>query len=145
MTVKQICISMANQPGQLAKVSELMGEAGVNIIALFVTTSTPAGEGLLYFVPDNPDKAANILASQGLQAKINEVIAAETPHHAGGLLAVLNPLKRAGVNLEYLYPAIQTGEATILILGVGAQQLPLAVEALKKDWIRLYGEELYNM
>ncbi len=144
MTVKQISIKMANQPGQLAKISELMGEAGVNIIALFVTTSTPAGEGLLFFVPDNPDKAANILASQGIEAKTSDVIAAETPHHAGGLLAVLNPLKRAKVNVEYLYPCIQTGEATILILGVGSQ-INEGVEALKKDWIRLYGEELYNM
>ncbi|MFH1035839.1 MAG: ACT domain-containing protein [Pseudomonadota bacterium] len=144
MTVKQICIKMANQPGQLSKISELMGEAGVNIIALFVTTSTPAGEGLMFFVPDNPDKAANVLASQGIEAQASDVIAAETPHHAGGLLAVLNPLKRAAVNVEYLYPCIQTGEATILILGVGTQ-IKQAVEALKKDWIRLYGQELYNM
>ncbi len=57
---------------------------------------------------------------------------------------MLNPLKRAAVNVEYLYPCIQTGEATILILGVGTQ-IKQAVEALKKDWIRLYGEELYNM
>ena len=144
MTVKQITIQMPNQPGQLAKISELMGEAGVNIIALFVSTATPGGEGLMRFVADNPDKAANILASQGIEAKTGEVIAAETPHHAGGLLAVLNPLKRAAVNVEYLYPCIQTGEATILILGVGSQ-LKEGVEALKKDWIRLYGEELYNM
>ncbi|CAO0820982.1 ACT domain-containing protein [Desulfarculales bacterium] len=144
MTVKQISIRMANQPGQLARISELMGEAGVNIIALFVTTFTLAGEGLMFFVPDNPDKAANILASQGIEAKTSKVIAAEAPHHAGGLLAVLNPLKRAAVNVEYLYPCIQTGGVTILILGVG-QQIKEGVEALKKDWIRLYGEELYNM
>lgn len=143
MTVKQITITMPNQPGQLARISEMMGEAGVNIIALFITT-TPDGLGKMFFVADNPDKAANVLASQGIEVKTTDVIAAETPHHAGGLLAVLNPLKRASVNVEYLYPCIQTGEATILILGVG-KQLKEGVEALKKDWIRLYGEELYNM
>ncbi|MCA1989639.1 MAG: ACT domain-containing protein [Desulfarculus sp.] len=143
MTVKQITIQIPNQPGQLARVSELMGDAGVNILALFVSTTTPGGEGLMRFVADNPDKAANVLAGQGLKAEIDEVIAAETPHHAGGLMAVLNPLKRSGVNVDYLYPCIQTGEATILILG--ASQIKDAVEALKKDWIRLYGEELYNM
>jgi hypothetical protein len=143
MTVKQITITMPNQPGQLARISEMMGEAGVNIIALFITT-TPESLGQMFFVADNPDKAANVLASQGIEVKTSDVIAAETPHHAGGLLAVLNPLKRAAVNVEYLYPCIQTGEATILILGVG-KQLKEGVEALKKDWIRLYGEELYNM
>ncbi|MFZ5587796.1 MAG: ACT domain-containing protein [Thermodesulfobacteriota bacterium] len=143
MTVKQISIRIPNQPGQLSRISEMMGDAGVNIVALFVSTATPGGDGLMRFVADNPDKAANVLAGQGIPTEIGEVIAAETPHHAGGLLAVLNPLKRAGVNVEYLYPCIQTGEATILILGVS--QIKEGVEALKKDWIRLYGDELYNM
>ena len=143
MTIKQISIKIPNQPGQLARISELMGEVGVNILALFVSTTTPGGEGLMRFVADNPDKASHILASQGIEAHTDEVIAAETPHHAGGLLAVLNPLKRAGVNVEYLYPCIQTGEATILILGVS--QIKEGVQALQKDWIRLYGQELYNM
>ena len=71
------------------------------------------------------------------------MVAAETPHHAGGLLAVLNPLKRAGVNLDYLYPCIGTGEATVLILGVKDPEG--ASEALQQDWIRLYGNEIYNM
>ncbi len=143
MTVKQISIEMPDQPGQLSKISEMMGDAGVNILALFVSTTTPGGVGLMRFVPDNPEKALHVLSSQGLEAKEEEVIAAETPHHAGGLLAVLNPLKRAEVNVHYLYPCIQTGDATILILGV--DDLNQAIEALKRDWIRLYGEELYNM
>jgi hypothetical protein len=122
----------------------MMREAGVNILALFVSTDTASGQGLMRFVADNPEKAANVLTSQGLKVELAEVVAAVTPHHAGGLLAVLNPLKRAEVNVEYLYPCIQTGQVTILILGVG-KQLREAVDALKKDWIRLYGEELYNM
>lgn len=143
MTVKQISIGIPNQPGQMAQISETMGDAGVNIIALFVSTKTPGGEGLIRFVADNPEKAANVLTGQGMEVEINEVVAAETPHHAGGLLAVLNPLKRAGVNVQYLYPAIQTGEVTVLILGM--DEIDQGVEALKKDWIRVYGEELYNM
>ncbi len=143
MTVKQITLEIPNEPGQMARISEMMGDAGVNIIALFVSTKTPGGVGLMRFVADNPDKAQNNLAAHGLAFEVNEVVAAETPHHAGGLLAVLNPLKRAGVNVQYLYPAIQTGELTILILGM--DDLAGGVEALKKDWIRLHGEELYNM
>lgn len=142
MTVTQISIPIPNKPGQLARISEMMGDAGVNILALFVTTIT--GEGLMRFVADNPEKAQHILASHGMKVEANEVIAAETPHHAGGLLAVLNPLKRAGINVQYVYSCIQTGESTILILGCG-DQMNEAIEALKKDWIRLYGEEIYNM
>ena len=41
MTITQITIEIPNQPGQMAIVSDLMGQAGVNILALFVSTKTP--------------------------------------------------------------------------------------------------------
>ena len=144
MTVKQLSLTMDNKPGQLARISELMGDAGVNILAFFVSTATAGGQGLIRFVGDNPDKAVQVLKSQGIQFQVDEVIAAETPHHAGGLLALLNPLRRANCNVSYIYPCIQTGDATILIIGVESKQKE-AIEALKKDWIRLHGEELYRM
>ncbi len=144
MTVKQLTITMPNKPGQLASVSEMLGDAGINILAFFVSTKTPGGDGLMRFVVNNPDKGLGVLKGQGLNVEEEEVVAAETPHHAGGLLAVLNPLKREGVNVDYVYPCIQTGEATILILGTGGNN-KAAIDTLKKDWIRLYGSELYNM
>jgi hypothetical protein len=144
MTVKQLTITMPNKPGQLALVSEILGDAGVNILAFFVSTTTPGGGGLMRFVVNNPEKGLGVLKGQGLEVQEEEVVAAETPHHAGGLLAVLNPLKREKVNVDYVYPCIQTGEATILIIGTGGHN-QAAVEALKKDWIRVYDAELYNM
>ncbi len=143
MTVKQITIEMPNRPGQLATISELLGEAGINILALFVSTKTPGGAGLMRFVANDPDRAEELLRAKGYQVESQEVIAAETPHHAGGLQAFLNPLKREDINVQYVYPCIQTGEATILILG--ADDTKRAIAALQKDWIRIYGEELYQI
>ena len=40
MTVKQLTITMTNKPGQLASISEILGDAGVNILAFFVSTAT---------------------------------------------------------------------------------------------------------
>lgn len=142
-TVKQLSIEVPDQPGNLAGISEILGDAGVNILALFVSTTTPGGMGLMRFVADNPAKALHVLGGQGIEVATQEVIAAETPHHAGGLQAFLNPLKRASVNVQYVYPCIQTGDATILILGT--DNTKEAIEALQKDWIRIYGEELYDM
>ena len=142
MTVKQITIEIPNEPGQMAIISDILGEAGINILALFVSTKTPEGNGLIRFIADDPERAEGIMNSRGFEVSTQEVVAAETPHHAGGLLAVLNPLKRAKVNVEYLYPCIGTGEATILVLGVS--KLEEAVDALQKDWIRLIGNEFYS-
>jgi hypothetical protein len=74
-----------------------------------------------------------------MEVSTTQVLAAETPHHAGGLKAILEPLSRARVNVEYLYPCIQTGESTILIMGT--DQVEQAVDALKKDWIRLFSDQ----
>ena len=69
MTVKQLTITMPNQPGQLASVSEMLGDAGVNVLGLFVSTSTSSGDGIMRFVVDNPEKGVNVLAGQGLDVK----------------------------------------------------------------------------
>ena len=89
MTVKQLTISMPNKPGQLSSVSEMLGDTGVNVLGFFVSTSTSSGDGIMRFVVDNPEKGINVLRGQGLDVKEEDVVAAETPHHAGGLLAVL--------------------------------------------------------
>ncbi|KIX11549.1 ACT domain-containing protein [Dethiosulfatarculus sandiegensis] len=139
MTVTQLSIRMPNKPGQLVTISEIMGQAEVNILALFVSTTTPGGDGLMRFVPSHPGRAAAALVDRGMEVATSQVLAAETPHHAGGLKAILDPLSKAKVNVDYLYPCIQTGESTILIMGT--DQVDQAVEALKKDWIRLYSDQ----
>ena len=57
MTVKQLTITMPNQPGQLASVSEMLGDAGVNVLGFFVSTSTSSGDGIMRFVVDILKKA----------------------------------------------------------------------------------------
>jgi len=140
-TVKEIDLLLKNRPGNLSAVSDLLGSNGVNIIAFYV--STQEDEGRLHFVADDPNKAINILRTAGYTARMNEVIACETPHHPGGLNAVLKPLKASHINVDYIYPCIQTGAITVLILGIGPIQK--ALDTLSADWIRVIGEELYHM
>lgn len=145
MTVTELTIQIPNQPGDLAKISQVLGDGGVNLIAILVTTTTPDGTGLVRFVSDNPEKARNILTTQGINVKTREVIAAHTPHHAGGLLAILKPLHHCNVNIDYIYPCTSAGKNTILILGMETASLGIAINALKENWIHLFGEELYHM
>jgi len=145
MTVTELTIQIPNQPGDLAKVSQLLGDAGANLIAILVSTTTPDGSGLVRFVSDNPEKAKNILTTQGFEVKTREVIAADTPHHAGGLQAILKPLHRRRVNIDCIYPCTSRGKNTVLILGIETTFLGDAISALKENWIHLFGEELYHM
>jgi len=138
--VKEIMLKLKNRPGTLSTVSELLGSNAVNIIAFYVNTE--GEEGTLRFVANDPQKAINVLKSSGYEVKQNDVLACETPHHPGGLNAILKPLKIANVNVEYIYACIGTGSITVLIIGVN--ELEKATQILKDNWIRILGPELYH-
>ncbi|MBW1722530.1 MAG: amino acid-binding protein [Deltaproteobacteria bacterium] len=139
-SVEEIHLSLKDEPGQLCLLSELLGANGINIIALYV--STQEKEGGLRFVANDPKKAYNVLKTAGYDIRTREVLACETPHHPGGLNAVLKPLKDAAINVDYIYPCIGTGDITVLILGVGPVEK--AAKILEENWIRVLGEELYH-
>ena len=142
MPVKQIAVSLENVPGKLSAVSDLLGENGINIIALSVVDAADLTS--VRFVPADPEKASNVLKSQGYSIKVSEVLAVETPNHPGGLNAILRPLKEVSINVNYLYTCLGTGDKTVVILSV--DKMDEAARVLKRNWVRLYDEEeLYRI
>ncbi len=143
-TIKEVEVKLENKPGALSAVNELLGANNVNILA--VTVRAVGDEGMMNFVSAEPDRVVGILTSAGYSAGTKEIIAAEIPSHPGGLNALLKPLRPAGVNVEYLYAAIGfLGSANSTILMLCVDDLQAAHDALAKEWIRLYGEELYTI
>ena len=142
MFIKQISVSLDNTPGVLSKVSEILGGEGVNIRAISVADT--ADISTVRFVVDDPEKAINILTTNNYSVKETDVLAVETPDHAGGLNAVLKPLKEAGINVHYLYPYLgRASEQAIVILGV--DKIEEAESVLKQNWVHILGEEIYNL
>ncbi|RLD93580.1 MAG: acetolactate synthase [Aquificota bacterium] len=139
--VKQIFFKLANVPGMLSRISTLMGEEKVNIIA-FSVSEIDEKETAIRIVVDNPEKAANVLRSHGYEIEIIPVIAAEAPHHPGGLNAILKPLKEAHINVANMYPCLGTGDRTILIVEVNDPER--AEKVLQGNWVDVWGEELYS-
>lgn len=139
--VQQIYFKLPNVPGMLSKISSLMGEEKVNIIA-FSVSEIDENETAIRIVVDNPEKAANVLRSHGYDIEIKPVIAAEAPHHPGGLNAILRPLKDASVNVSNMYPCLGTGERTILIVEVDDPEG--GEKVLRGNWVEVWGEELYS-
>ena len=142
MFIKQISISLDIVPGALSKVSEILGNEGVNIRAISVADT--ADISTVRFVVDDPTKAINILTTNGYSVKETDVLAVETPDHPGGLNAVLRPLKDANINVHYLYPYLgRASDQAIVILGVDKTEE--AEKVLKKNWVHTLGKEIYNL
>ena len=140
-TVKQIDLAVTDEPGALSAVSELLGANGITLIAFHMGTGGDTGR--CRFIANDPEKALNVLKTSGYALETRDVIACEMPRHPGGLNAVLKPLEEAGINIEYLYPCMGTGEGTVLVVGTGAVDETLAL--MRDNWIKTLGEELYHI
>jgi len=140
-TVKQISVTLLNTPGMLSAISDIMADNGIYILGL--STNNQGQECAVRFVVSDPEKAANVLKGAGYKVGETDILAAETPSHPGGLDAILKPLKAAGVNVEYLYAYIGGADRPILLLEL--DKLQEGAEALKRNWIKLHGAELYMM
>ncbi len=142
MPAKQICVQMDNETGALHQVTELLKLEGVNIRAISVLDSGEAA-AVVRMMVDDPELAANALASGGIVFFEEEVIAAEVPDHPGGLHAVLESLKVAGINVLQLYSYLgRSGPHAILILVVDQPEEASAV--LRQNWVRVFDEGVYE-
>lgn len=141
MTVRQISLSLDNTVEQLSVVIDSLGENGIGVIAFNVVDA--AGVGVVKFVTNDPDKTIEVLKSLGYSVEQKNVLAVEAPKHPGGLNAVLHPLKTARIGVKHLYSCLIHGDKTVLIVDV--DKMEEAVSALKKNWVHLFGEELYSM
>ncbi len=146
MPLKEIDLNLENRPGQLSVVSDLLGSNGINIIAFYASTK---GEEVSFrLIVDSPDKAILVLKARGYKMNVGHVIACEVPNHPGGLNSILKPLKREGINIDYIYPCLsnlESGRSAILIVGVSQKDKERTVSLFKENWIRVLEEELYRL
>ncbi len=100
MSVKQLSVFLDNKPGRLADTMKLISAAGVNIRALSLADTKDFG--ILRVIVSDAVKAKAIL-SERLIVSETDVIAAEMSDKAGALSDILDILKDADINIEYLY------------------------------------------
>jgi hypothetical protein len=100
-------IMLADRPGELARVGEALGKAGVNIEG--VAGAVADGRGVVHLAVENADDARAALESAGIEvareadALLFDISAyAETP---GSLGVIARKIADAGVNVEALYLA----------------------------------------
>ncbi|MBI4128439.1 MAG: amino acid-binding protein [Parcubacteria group bacterium] len=99
--VNQIAVWLQNVPGELAKLSKALSDAGLNI-EVFVITE--AGRyGIVRFIVRDADAAYERLAEVGFTVKKTEMLVLEVPDRPGQLAEVGESLRRIAMNIEYLY------------------------------------------
>ena len=114
MKVRQLSVFLENRSGRMARVTRLLGDAGINIRALSIADT--ADFGILRLIVNDPDRAAEVLRSAGFSVRNTDVVAIEVPDRPGGLAGVLEALGGADINVEYLYAFVGQSEKKAVVV-----------------------------
>jgi len=141
--VEQISVFLENKAGRLEEVTSILAEANINIRALSLADTSDFG--ILRLIVNDNNKAKEELKKAGFAVAKTEVVAVEVSDQPGGLHHILRILKKANVNVEYMYAFVQqNGAHAVLIFRF--DNLGEALMILKDNDVRVIkGETLYAM
>ncbi|MDA8084825.1 MAG: ACT domain-containing protein [Nitrospiraceae bacterium] len=143
MKVEQISIFLENKSGRLADVAGVLAAAGINVRALSLADTTDFG--ILRLIVDDTVKAKQVLKDNGFTVGRTEVIAVEVEDRPGGLAHILNTMKAASINVEYMYAFVQKSGGNAIII-FRFDELEKAIEVLQQAEVKiLAGEEIYSI
>ncbi|MDY4977029.1 MAG: amino acid-binding protein [Clostridia bacterium] len=138
MSVTQISIFLENKMGQLAEVTQWMGEKGVNLRAVSIADSQDFG--ILRIIAEHPDRLLTVLNEKGYTAIATEVLAVAITDQPGGMAKVLSVLSEHGVDVEYTYAFLSRKEQeATMVFRVNDNET--AKTALTAEGIRVIGQQ----
>ena len=115
MKIKQISIFLENASGRLAEVTRVLKDGGVNLRAIMIADT--ADFGILRIIVGDPEKAITILSKAQFTTKTTDVLAVTISDKVGSLADALTVFEKNGVNIEYLYAALdKVGETAVVII-----------------------------
>ena len=103
-----ITVKLEHHPGELARMGEALGTAGVNVDGMCAVTS--AGAGIIHLLVEDAAAARNALAAAGMAVDAErEVLVVEAIEDQPGALGeIARRVADAGVNLDLAYLATNT-------------------------------------
>jgi hypothetical protein len=114
MIIKQVSVFLENKSGRLSEVTEILGNAGINISAF--TIADTSDFGILRLVVSDPDKAREVLKENAFSVQTTEVILAKTPNTPGSLTRLLKVLNEGGSFIEYMYAFSMDNNSAVIVL-----------------------------
>ena len=113
--VNEVRVFVENKPGKLSHVTELLGSAGVDILALDLADDGQFG--VFKILTAEPDRAKEVLSGAGMTVAFNKVACVEIPDQPGGLVRLAKALEGEGLNLTEAYGCIlERGKRALFVV-----------------------------
>lgn len=101
MSVHQISVFLENRAGQLAEVTHLLAEKGIDMRAISIAETKDYG--VLRLIVDDTERAIEALLASGCILSKTPVTVVCVPDEAGGLAPLLALLADHKLDVEYMY------------------------------------------
>ena len=111
----EIRVFVENKPGKLSRVGELLGEAGIDILALDVADEGQFG--VFKILTAEQDRAKQVLSDAGMTVAFNSVAVIEIDDQPGGLVKLARALETSGLNVTDAYGCIiERGKRAVFVV-----------------------------
>ena len=77
MIIKQLSVFLENKTGRLNEVTQLLGNAGINMSAMSLADTSEFG--ILRMIASEPEKALSILKEAEFSVRLTDVVCPEQP------------------------------------------------------------------
>lgn len=138
MTVRQISVFIENKPGMLVKITDALGNAGVDIRAMSLADTQDFG--ILRLIVDGTEKAISALKAAGCITSVTDVIVAELPDTPGAMTETVRLLAENGINIEYIYAFVSPTKNKRAYIVFRIKDTEGASEVLTENGITLAGD-----
>ncbi len=126
--VNLVAVFVENKPGQTARITRFLADAGVNLSWLTIANS--GSFGVMRFLVDQQDKAVRALKDKGVMVSLVEALAVEVPDKPGSLQVVADALGRNNINLDNCSGFVANNRAVLVIEVHEAAQARAVLEKL---------------
>jgi hypothetical protein len=134
--VRQFSVFLENRVGQLLRLTQVLEQKNVKILAFSVIDSVDCAIVRVLF--NDPDDAYEILQDAGFAVSITEVLVVALPPGRRALLTIFQTLLSSEINIGYTYPLIPAGMGQAVVLSV--DNLEIAADTLTKRKFQVLGE-----
>ena len=124
--VKLLAVFAENKLGQMARVTKVLADAGVNI--RWMTIATSESFGVIKFLVDQCDRGFTALKDAGFTASLVEVLAVEIEDKPGAFHELAQTLTRQQVNVQNSSGLVANNRAILLIEVRDPQQARAALD-----------------
>jgi hypothetical protein len=117
MIAYQLTVPTENTPGKLARVSGILSRKKINIRA--ITISSFGDKGFFNILADDPKLALKALSREGIEARLQEVIAVVIDDRPGGMDRLVQILAGEGINIENAYGfVLESSKTAVFVVDV---------------------------